>query len=141
MERLDFGKTGFNVEIRVKYDIVALTRKEIDLRKASNKLLKKPKIFFYEDSLYYFAALENILHEEMKLNKHVKICQSGLIIARKILDYYNKARHNQVALVVVDYKMVGLNACDLILWTREFMKDNGVKNIDHPVFVFRKEGF
>ena len=88
---------------------------------------KKPKIIFYEDSLYYFAALENILHVEMKLKKHTKICQSGLTIARKILELYNKAHYNQVALVVIDYKMSGLNACDLILWTRGFMRENEVK--------------
>ena len=27
-KRLDYGKTGFTVDIRVEYDIVALTRKE-----------------------------------------------------------------------------------------------------------------
>ena len=102
---------------------------------------QKSKIIFYEDSLYYFAALENILHEEMKLKKHAKICQSGLIIARKILKFYNKRGCNQVALVVIDYKMSGLNACDLILWTRTFMREHEVKIEDYPVFVFREEGF
>jgi hypothetical protein len=73
IQRLDFGKTGFTVEILVKYDLVALTKKESDLKERKKRMNEKPKIFFYEDSLYYFAALENILYEEMKLNKHAKI--------------------------------------------------------------------
>ena len=117
-QHLIYGKTGFTVEILVKFDLVALTRKEVELRERSLHSNQKLKIIFYEDSLYYFAALEKILHEEMMLKKHAKICQNGLIIARKILEYYNKVRYNQVALVVIDYKMAGLSACDLILWTR-----------------------
>jgi hypothetical protein len=140
-KRLENGKTGFTVEINVKYDLVALTKKEYELKERSKKTAKKPKIIFYDDSLYYFAALENILHEKLKLNKNAKIYQSGLTIARKILDSYNKVNYNQVALVVIDYKMSGLNACDLILWTREFLKDKEVKIQDYPVFVFREEGF
>jgi len=48
-------------------------------------------------------------------------------------------KQNQVALVIIDYKMAGMNGAELIIKTRKYFQERGVERDDMPHFAFRAQ--
>ena len=86
----------------------------------------KTKILLYEDSVFNKIAFENILHDQMKLKHHAKFFQNGLQIAETIRSLHNEKETNCVALVIIDYKMPGMNGLELIKWTKDYFVNMGI---------------
>lgn len=101
----------------------------------------KSKIFIFEDKAFSQIALESILFDELKLRKHITFYNSGTSIAKQISDYFHETSCNQVALIIVDYKMPGLTGVELIKWTREYLRKKGTLPEDMPSFAFRAQQF
>ena len=48
---------------------------------------------------------------------------------------------NRVALIIIDFKMPGMNGIELINWTRSFLSHKKVSEDDMPKFAFRAQQF
>jgi len=46
-----------------------------------------------------------------------------------------------VALIVIDYKMPGMDGIELIKWTKEYMQKKRVEPANMPHFAFRAQQF
>jgi DNA-binding NarL/FixJ family response regulator len=62
---------------------------------------------------------------------------SGSSIAKTIRQFYNDNGKNEVALVIIDYLMPGMNGIELIKWTKEYLSSKGVVPEEFPKFAFR----
>ena len=58
-------------------------------------------------------------------------------MSKAVRTLFAEREHNQVALIVLDYKMPGLNGVELIKWTKEYLSEQGVPPEDMPKFAFR----
>lgn len=54
-----------------------------------------------------------------------------------IRQFYNDNGKNEVALVIIDYLMPGMNGIELIKWTKEYLSSKGVVPEEFPKFAFR----
>jgi CheY-like chemotaxis protein len=79
------------------------------------------------------------LFDELKLRKQTTFFNSGISISKSISDYYDEKENNQVALIIIDYKMPGMDGVELIKWTREYLKKKRVEPEDMPHFAFRAQ--
>ena len=111
----------------------AISLNQIDVTKA--------KILIFEDQVFSQITLENILFDELKLRKQTTFFNSGTSIAKSISDYYRENKKNQVALIIIDYKMPGMDGVELIKWTQEYCKKKKINPQDMPHFAFRAQQF
>ena len=81
------------------------------------------------------------MFEELKLKSHTSFYNSGTTIAKKIQEIYAEENMNRVALIIIDYKMPGMNGIELINWTRNFLSHKKVSEEDMPRFAFRAQQF
>jgi hypothetical protein len=75
---------------------------------------KRSRILIFEDSFMGQIALENIFYEELKLKESVSFYNSGKAMATALESLFEEAGENQVALIIMDYKMPGLSGTELI---------------------------
>jgi CheY-like chemotaxis protein len=54
---------------------------------------------------------------------------------------YEEKSQNQVAIVIIDYNMPGMNGIELINWSRGYFKTKNVKTENAPKFAFRAQQF
>ena len=79
------------------------------------------------------------MFDELKLRKQTTFFNSGISIANSISEYYHEKEDNQVALIIIDYKMPGMDGVELIKWTRDYLKKKRVAPEDMPHFAFRAQ--
>jgi CheY-like chemotaxis protein len=101
----------------------------------------KSKILIYEDQVYSQIALEHILFNELKLKNRISFYNSGITIAGAIRTLFTEENRNQVALIILDYKMPGMNGIELIKWIKFYLNSKGVAPEDMPKFAFRAQQF
>lgn len=101
----------------------------------------KTKILIYEDQWFSQIALENILFDQLKLKKHVRFFMNGMAIKQAIKTLFKERNENQVALVILDYKLPGLLGDELITWTKTYLSEQGVGEDEMPHFAFRAQQF
>lgn len=101
----------------------------------------KTKILIYEEEVFSQIALETIIFDELKLRNHTQFFSSAKSIVNAIQTLYEERGQNQVALVILDYKMAGMTGAELISWTRQFMGERGVEPENMPHFAFRAQQY
>ena len=85
----------------------------VDSIQMSN-VTQRSRILIFEDSFMGQIALENIFYEELKLKESVSFYNSGKAMAVALESLFEEAGENQVALIIMDYKMPGLSGTELI---------------------------
>ena len=75
---------------------------------------QRSRILIFEDSFIGQIALENIFYEELKLKESVSFFNSCKAMATALESLFEEAGENQVALIIMDYKMPGLSGTELI---------------------------
>ena len=103
--------------------------------------MAKTQILIYEDSAFNKIAFENILYDQMKLKHYAKFFQNGLKMAETIKSLHVEKETNCVALVIIDFKMPGMNGLELIRWTKDYFTNKGILEDQLPKFVFRAQQF
>jgi CheY-like chemotaxis protein len=101
----------------------------------------KTKILIYEESAFNKIAFENILHDQMKLKHHTKFFQNGLKIAETIRSLYMEREKNCVALVIIDYKMPGMDGLELLRWINNYCLNHLIPLAEQPLIAFRAQQF
>jgi CheY-like chemotaxis protein len=85
--------------------------------------------------------MEHILFEELKLRNQTIFFNSGSSILAAVRSLFDLADANQVALIIIDFKMPGLNGIELINIVTKFLESKGVPTEDMPRFAFRAQQF
>lgn len=84
-------------------------------------------------------ALKELMTSGLKLGSHTRFFSSGTTIANAIKTLYEEKSENQVAIVIIDFNMPGMNGLELMTWTRGYFKTHNLP--DPPKFAFRAQPF
>jgi CheY-like chemotaxis protein len=128
-KRLEEDKTFFQL-------LEALNVKQIEF-----DTIEQTKILIFEDEAYSLLSLKELMHNGFKLKQHTEFYNTGTAIANTIKQLYDEKGTNQVAIVIIDYNMQGMNGIELINWVHGFFKTHDVPPENTPKFAFRAQQF
>lgn len=101
----------------------------------------KKKILFFQEKILPCNPLLDIITKKMRLKGITYIFDNGASILNYITQDFEATQIQQMALIIIDYDMKGLNGLELIDKTHEFLKSHGVDEDSMPNFMFRDEQF
>lgn len=124
----EVGHNIFTATIKAK-KVVQDTRfvellKGINLAQIEFRPIVDAKILIFEDQAYSLIALKELMHNDLGLKPYVHFYSSGSAIANALRKFFEERSENQVAIILIDFNMPGMNGVDLIKWTRGFYKAN-----------------
>jgi PleD family two-component response regulator len=116
------GLNEFIASIQVKPLTVETFNDNVDITQVTFQKIANTKILIFEDQAFNLLALKEMMYFGLKLKNQTTFYSSGSAIAQAMQQFFKEKGENEVAIVIIDYNMPGMNGIELINWTRGYFK-------------------